>query len=408
MWLQTKVPAVFETAAGSPALRIAATQALIGRVAKCAAGPSFTTGLSIGWLAVIVADARVLDVDRHPLEAKLGAAARLAHAQHDLGPRLLDRRPQHVGGAGIGGRQLGGVHDHAADPLPELADRQRRRIDLVAAERLEARDQCLQGARSTCWPRRRARRAITPTRWARYSALPWMSLFSPSAGILMSLIAAEEKFLASASSIALTRNTLGPGAGHRDPHAARRLGHEHADHGVARGRIGELHVGGLLGLGEADRGDQLALAQRRLEQALEEAVGGVLAGVGGDGGVERHDRRRIVRRRIVVGDRAADRAAIAHLRIADMAGEIGQRRDGRSSTSAEVATSAWRVMPPITTLLPSTLMPASSLMPPRSTTSLGLARRCFSVGIRVMPPDMARPSALPLSRPTASASDFGR
>ena len=29
--------------------RIAATQALIGRVAKCAAGPPFTTGLSIGW-----------------------------------------------------------------------------------------------------------------------------------------------------------------------------------------------------------------------------------------------------------------------------------------------------------------------------------------------------------------------
>ena len=34
MWLQTKVPAVFDTAAGSPALRISATQALIGRVAK--------------------------------------------------------------------------------------------------------------------------------------------------------------------------------------------------------------------------------------------------------------------------------------------------------------------------------------------------------------------------------------
>ena len=50
MWLQTKVPAVLDTAAGSPALRISATQALIGRVAKWAAGPSFTTGLSIGCL----------------------------------------------------------------------------------------------------------------------------------------------------------------------------------------------------------------------------------------------------------------------------------------------------------------------------------------------------------------------
>ena len=36
---------------------------------------------------------------------------------------------------------------------------------------------------------------MTFTRWARYSALAWMSLFSPSAGILMSLMAADEKFL---------------------------------------------------------------------------------------------------------------------------------------------------------------------------------------------------------------------
>jgi len=65
-------------------------------------------------------------------------------------------------------------------------------------------------------------------------------------------------------------------------------------------------------------------------------------------------------------------------------------------------------IPPITTLLPSTLMPASSLMPPRSTTSLGLARRCFSVGIKVMPPDIGRASSLPFSRLTASASVLGR
>lgn len=55
-----------------------------------------------------------------------------------------------------------------------------------------------------------ARRAITPTRWARYSALPWMSLLRSVAGTLMSLIAAEEKSLASAYSIAFTRKTLGP------------------------------------------------------------------------------------------------------------------------------------------------------------------------------------------------------
>src|SRR5262245_9796871 len=160
-------------------------------------------------LAVIVPDARILQVDRHAFEAELAAAARLSHAQHDFGLHRVDRRTQHLGRMLVGRRQLGGVDFEVADPFPQPADRERRRIDRVAAERIETRDQCLQGAvyllaAST------ARRAITFTRWARYSALPWMSLFRPSAGTLMSLMASDEKVLASASSIALTRNTLGP------------------------------------------------------------------------------------------------------------------------------------------------------------------------------------------------------
>src|SRR5262249_50406589 len=91
----------------------------------------------------------------------------------------------------------------------------------------------------------------------------------------------------------------GARAGHRHPHAVLGLGDEHADHGVARGGVRELHVGRLLGLWEADRGDQLAVLQRRLEQALEEAVGRVLAAGGVDRGVERQHRRRIVGRWIV-------------------------------------------------------------------------------------------------------------
>src|SRR6185437_11155499 len=191
-------------------------------------------------LAVVVADARVLDVDRHPLEAELGAAARLPHAQHDVGLDLVDRRPQHNRRAGVGGRQLDGVDRDPVHPPLQAAHGKDRRIDLVAAERIEPGDQCLHAhtLMPTCAPpfsqKRRAplserplnlagsgqigyllawstaRRAITVTRWARYSALPWMSLFRPSAGTLMSLIASEEKFLASASSIALTRNTHGP------------------------------------------------------------------------------------------------------------------------------------------------------------------------------------------------------
>src|SRR5262245_58583327 len=52
--------------------------------------------------------------------------------------------------------------------------------------------------------------ASTVTRWARYSALPWMSLFRPSAGILMPATASGDQLLASASSIGLQRKAHGP------------------------------------------------------------------------------------------------------------------------------------------------------------------------------------------------------
>src|ERR1051326_2024732 len=48
MWLHTKVPAVFETIAGNPASRNAATAALTGSPVKYAAGPVATIGRSIG------------------------------------------------------------------------------------------------------------------------------------------------------------------------------------------------------------------------------------------------------------------------------------------------------------------------------------------------------------------------
>ena len=63
-------------------------------------------------------------------------------------------------------------------------------------------------------------------------------------------------------------------------------------------------------------------------------------------------RGRVVGGRIVVGDRAADRAAVAHLRVADVLGELRERRDRLLRTSAEPATSAWGVIAPITSWLP--------------------------------------------------------
>src|SRR5436305_15315746 len=54
-----------------------------------------------------------------------------------------------------------------------------------------------------------ARRAITLTRCARYSALAWMSELSASSLIAMSLIASGLKDFASSASISGTRNTEG-------------------------------------------------------------------------------------------------------------------------------------------------------------------------------------------------------
>ena len=67
-----------------------------------------------------------------------------------------------------------------------------------------------------------ARFAITPTRCARYSALAWMSPFSPSAGVLIPAIASGEKFADSAClHRRLAEHAALARAGHRDAHAGR-------------------------------------------------------------------------------------------------------------------------------------------------------------------------------------------
>ena len=107
----------------------------------------------------------------------------------------------------------------------------------------------------------------------------------------------------------------GTGNGNADPILA--LGHEHADDRIARSRIAELLVGRLGRRGEGHGSDDLAVLQRGLEQALEEFIGRNLALVGDDGRAQRQQCRRIVGRRVVVGDRTANRALVADGRVAD-------------------------------------------------------------------------------------------
>ena len=162
-----------------------------------------------------------------------------------------------------------------------------------------------------------ARFAITVIRCARYSGLACRSLFSPSAFTLMFATDSGANFALSAFSMSAWRNaqapapvtptrTLPPKSATNTPTMAKR----------EAGFLNFMYAA-RLGTGKRHRGDQLARLERGLVQALEELVGFDLALVGGDGRAQAERRRRVVGRRVVVGERAADRAHVAHLAVAD-------------------------------------------------------------------------------------------
>ncbi len=118
------------------------------------------------------------------------------------------------------------------------------------------------------------------------------------------------------------------GTGDGDASAVGGLGDEHADGGVARGRVGEFFVGGFMGDGEADFGDDFIGVEGGGEHALEELIGLKAAFIGFDGGAKGEHGGGVAGRRVVIGEGAADGAAIADLAITDMAGEMGEGWDG--------------------------------------------------------------------------------
>ena len=75
-------------------------------------------------------------------------------------------------------------------------------------------------------------------------------------------------------------------------------------------------------------------------------------------------------------------------------------------TSAECATSAWRVIAPMVTVLPSDLIPARSLMVPRSMMSEGEDRRSFMACTSDWPP--ASSFASPFTSAAAASTLDGR
>ena len=124
-----------------------------------------------------------------------------------------------------------------------------------------------------------------------------------------------------------------------EPHVAQslavslRIGGE-ADHrivAVAARELGETHAGVPGRGGNADRGQHVARAERGLEQAFEEIIGLHRAPAVRPGDIhftaERQQARRQFGGGIGEGNRAAERAAVADRRMADMRhGERDQRR----------------------------------------------------------------------------------
>ncbi len=119
------------------------------------------------------------------------------------------------------------------------------------------------------------------------------------------------------------------GAGDGDAHLRPALGDEHADQRIARGRVAELLVAGL----RARSGTMIlvmispsssAVSNRPVKKssaAILRLLVTIVAPSAEAG-------RRVIGGRIVVGDRAADRAAMAHMRVADQRGQLGEAGNG--------------------------------------------------------------------------------
>ena len=115
---------------------------------------------------------------------------------------------------------------------------------------------------------------------------------------------------------------------HSHTHTRIKLRHKHAHQREARGRLLELHVGRALWDREADGGDDLALIQRGGVHAHKKVVRRNLAPVGDDRSPQAQHRAGVTGSGIVVSHGAPQRAACAHLPVANTGSQVGQSRDG--------------------------------------------------------------------------------
>ena len=116
-------------------------------------------------------------------------------------------------------------------------------------------------------------------------------------------------------------------AGHRHAHHAAHLCHGHAGHGKARGRLLELDVMRLLRARKLHPKHDFVGLQGGAEKSGEKFVGRQLAAVSADRAAQGHHAGRPAGRRVGVGNRAAQGAALADLLVTDTMRQL--REHGR-------------------------------------------------------------------------------
>ena len=158
-------------------------------------------------------------------------------------------------------------------------------------------------------------------------------------------------------------------------------------------------------------GEQLVLAHGGREQVLEE-VGrrhGALAALAGDDQlrVERQDRRPAVTGRVGVHERSAERAAVADLRVGDLADRLVQQARGRSAPTGRRGSGSTAPSRRSGRCRPRRRCSFSVSIWPMSTISSGAFSRIRSTGSSDCPPAITLASSLWASADSASSTEVG-
>ena len=181
---------------------------------------------------------------------------------------------------------------------------------------------------------------------------------------------------------------------------------------VARSDLGEARAPAGAGRREAHLGDDLVGLEAARQVRHEELLGRDEAHAGRprdlDGTGQRLQQQRQLRRSVGVGDRAADRAAVAGRDVPDVGQRQAQQRAGRERRSCRSRSRCVHSAPTRTAPSARSIIASAGIWP-RSTSMAGALSRKLSSGTRLWPPASTFASSpCSASSASASASERGR